>query len=242
MPSTTKENNNIEEDIVCDSTVVRALGQEFDLEQLQLLSQKLKMKPIIRRNFYSKSPKSKGDEGGEGEEEEEEEAVEEEKTMLAPSRQAKFDTLPMMSIGGSENINGRNSSGNTLLGVRIKKTFQDEDTGKPRLFEGIITAHDDKYDLYKVSYEDGDEEEVTLTELEEILTGKNGRFSVGASVHDDGVTKKRKRSKVKKTHSVLTELEEILASELSDNATRDGGSKKRKRPKAKKTHSVLEIV
>ncbi len=217
MPSRTKEHKNIEEDIVCDSdsTVRRALGQEFDLE-LQLLPQK-----------------------------EEEEGVEEEKTKLAPSRQAKFDTLPMMSIGGSENIIDRNLSGNTLLGVRIKKTFQDEDTGKPRLFEGIITAHDDKYDLYKVSYEDGDLEEVTLNELDEILTGKNGRFSVGvgASVHDDGVTKNRKRSKVKKTHSVLTELEETLASELnSDNATCDGGSKKRKRPKAKKTHSVLEIV
>ena len=85
--------------------------------------------------------------------------------------------------------------------MSVKKTFQDEDSGKPRLFYGIVTAHNAKNGLYKVSYEDGDEEEVTPTELEEILASK---FSDG-SVRSGGGTKKRKRKrpKAKKAHSVL---------------------------------------
>ena len=94
------------------------------------------------------------------------------KKMSGPSRRGKFGTLPL-SIGESENIEGNLlGSDNVNLGVRVEKIFLDEDTGKPRLFYGIVTAHDAKYDFYKVSYEDGDEEEVTPAELEEILASK----------------------------------------------------------------------
>ena len=117
----------------------------------------------------------------------------------APSRRGKFGTLPL-SIGGSENIDGNSpGGGNVNLGVRVKKTFQDEVSGKPRLFYGIVTAYNAKCGLYKVSYEDGDEEEVTPAELEEILASK---FS-DTAVHGGMKKRKRKRPKTKKTHSVL---------------------------------------
>lgn len=90
----------------------------------------------------------------------------------------------------------------TLLGSKVKKMFLDEDTGKPRPFRGIVTAHIAKHRLYKVSYEDGDEEEVTTAELEEMLASK---FDDAAVCGDGGggTKKKRKRPKARDTHSVL---------------------------------------
>eukprot|EP00984_Skeletonema_dohrnii_P007595 scaffold2773_cov119-Skeletonema_dohrnii-CCMP3373.AAC.9 len=118
------------------------------------------------------------------------------KKSAASSGRGKFGKLPSSTVG-AENNNG--NSDNVRLGVSVKKTFQDEDSGKPRLFYGIVTAHNAKNGLYKVSYEDGDEEEVTPTELEEILASK---FNDGSA---RGGTKKRKRKrpKAKKAHSVL---------------------------------------
>ena len=113
------------------------------------------------------------------------------KQKTASSRRGAFvGKLPTSNDGGVENIE-QNSPGNVLLlGVSVKKTFHDEDTGKPRLFYGIVTAYNAKHGLYKVSYEDGDEEELTASEVEEIRAAiKSG-------------TAKRKRSK-KKTQSVL---------------------------------------
>ena len=123
------------------------------------------------------------------------------KKSAASSGRGKFGKLPTSTVG-AENNNG--NSDNVRLGVSVKKTFQDEDSGKPRLFYGIVTAHNAKNGLYKVSYEDGDEEEVTPTELEEILASKFSDGSVRGGGGGGGTKKrKRKRPKAKKAHSVL---------------------------------------
>ena len=90
-----------------------------------------------------------------------------------------------------------------LLGSKVKKTFLDEDTGKPRPFCGIVTAYIAKHKLYKVCYGDGDEEELTPTEVEEILVSKFNADPVR------GGEKKRKRPKARKTHSVLEILSNV---------------------------------
>ena len=126
-------------------------------------------------------------------------SLEKKEKISGTSKRGNFGTLPL-SI--AENIDGNSpgGGGNDNLGVRVKKTFQDEVTGKPRLFYGIVTAHNAKHGLYKVSYEDGDEEEVTPSELEEILASK---FSDNA-LRDGGTKKrKRKRPEAKKNHSIL---------------------------------------
>ena len=118
------------------------------------------------------------------------------------SRRGSFGKLPLsIGNGGAENID--ENSPCKALGVRVKKTFHDEDTGKPRLFYGIVTAHIAKHRLYKVSYEDGDEEEVTPSELEEILAIKFNDAAVRGGDGDTKKKKKRKRAKARKTHSVL---------------------------------------
>ena len=118
------------------------------------------------------------------------------------SRRGNFGKLSLSIDNGAENID--ENSPCKALGVRVKKTFQDEDTGKPRLFYGIVTAHIAKHRLYKVSYEDGDEEEVTPTELEEILAIKFNDAAVRGGGGGGGAKKKkRKRAKARKTHSVL---------------------------------------
>lgn len=112
-----------------------------------------------------------------------------------PPRRGTFGKLPKSTcdniFGGAENIEKNNSPHHHFLGRNVKKLFNDEETGKPRLFSGIVTAYNSKRDFYKISYEDGDEEEATRSELENILVStkqKNG-------------TNKKKR--VSKTHSVL---------------------------------------
>ena len=124
------------------------------------------------------------------------------KTAASSSRRGNFGKLPLsIGNGGAENID--ENSPCKALGVRVKKTFHDEDTGKPRLFYGIVTAHIAKHRLYKVSYEDGDEEEVTPTELEEILAIKFNDAAVRGGGGGTKKGKKRKRAKARKTHSVL---------------------------------------
>ena len=57
--------------------------------------------------------------------------------------------------------------------------------------------------MYKVCYGDGDEEELTPTEVEEILVSKFNADPVR------GGEKKRKRPKARKTHSVLEILSNV---------------------------------
>lgn len=154
---------------------VKALSPDFDDESPLKMKKPTLRKPVISKRLWPDNPSLK-------------------KKKSTSSRRGKFGKLPLC-IGGAENIDGNSPS--RALGVRVKKTFQDEDTGKPRLFYGIVTAHIAKHRLYKVSYEDGDEEEVTPSELEEILASK---FNDAVS---GGGTKKRKRPKARKSHSVL---------------------------------------
>lgn len=153
---------------------MKALSPEFDRAQkpLKLKKQTTKMKKPTHRSVVVSKPTLlyKADEPSL-----------KKTTKVKLSRHRNFRKLPT-SISGGENID-------------VKKIFQDEDTGKPRLFHGIVTAHNAKHDFYKVSYEDGDEEEVTRTELEKILARKMS-----------GITDKRRRSKAKKTHSILEKV------------------------------------
>ena len=108
------------------------------------------------------------------------------------------------SKGGAPEID-KNSHRIALLGVGVEKYFTDEETGVPRLFSGRVTEFDARHDLYKVRYEDGDEEEVYSCELEEMLESK---MKVPTVHHDTNMekNKKKKRSKNKKTHSVLEKV------------------------------------
>ena len=109
------------------------------------------------------------------------------------NREAKLSLLPPTPKVKASDASSKQGK---LLGSKVKKLFLDEDTGKPRPFCGIVTAHIAKHGLYKVSYEDGDEEEVTPTEVEEMLASKFDDAAVRGG-------KKRKRPKARKTHSVL---------------------------------------
>ena len=55
----------------------------------------------------------------------------------------------------------------------VSKVFRDNG-GMRRSFKGRVTKHDDKEDLYKVEYEDGNEEKMTDKEVEEVLV-TNGK-------------------------------------------------------------------
>ena len=94
------------------------------------------------------------------------------------------------------------------LGVGVEKSFTDEETGKQRLFSGRVTGFDPRHDLYKVRYEDGDEEEVYSCELEEMLGSKMRDSTVhhDTNINMEKKKKKKKRSKIKKTHSVLEKV------------------------------------
>ena len=107
-----------------------------------------------------------------------------------PTRQFVIDKSPSVKADAS-------SEDGKLLGSKVKKTFLDEYTGKHRPFSGIVTAYVAQHRLYKVCYRDGDEEEVTPTEVEEMLASKFNADPVR------GGEKKRKRPKARKTHSVL---------------------------------------
>lgn len=156
-----------------------ALSPEFDRALKPLKKQTIKKQKPARRDVSKPTTLSK----------EADEPSLKKTIKSALSGRGTFGKLPT-SIGGAENSDG-NSPGNIPLGVGVKKIFHDEETGKPRVFHGIVTAHNAKRGFYKVSYEDGDVEEVTPNELGKILVSKMSG------------TKKRKRSKAKKTRSIL---------------------------------------
>jgi len=54
-------------------------------------------------------------------------------------------------------------------GIRVSKMFVDEATGKLRPFKGMVGQYDAKSGRYKVVYEDGDLEELSEGEIENIL-------------------------------------------------------------------------
>jgi hypothetical protein len=120
-----------------------------------------------------------------------------------PTRRYVIDKSPSAKAEAS-------SEDGKLLGLKVKKTFLDEYTGKYRPFSGIVAAYVAQHRLYKVYYGDGDEEELTPTEVEEILVSE---FNDAPAVHGD--KKKRKRPKARKSHSVLEILPNAQNSEHS---------------------------
>jgi hypothetical protein len=73
------------------------------------------------------------------------------------------------------------------IGTLVSKIFDDVD-GEPRPFVGSVVSHDQKYNLYKIVYEDGDVEELTYEETSKITVEKNndqhGEFLKGSyAVH-----------------------------------------------------------
>ncbi|KAL3785324.1 hypothetical protein HJC23_008888 [Cyclotella cryptica] len=59
------------------------------------------------------------------------------------------------------------------IGQTISKSFQEEGSDSQRYFSGTITAFDEKRRLYKVVYEDHDEEELSEDEMERLVMVKN---------------------------------------------------------------------
>ena len=88
------------------------------------------------------------------------------------------------------------------IGTRVRKSFPDGD-GRRRIFSGRVTAY--AADLYRVRYEDGDEEEMEEYELEE--------FVVESTDHETKSKNKKSKSKKSTTgtrkthHSALSEEE-----------------------------------
>jgi hypothetical protein len=58
------------------------------------------------------------------------------------------------------------------IGSLVSKIFEGDD-GELRPFVGSIVSHDQKENLYKIVYEDGDAEELTCEEISDILVEKN---------------------------------------------------------------------
>lgn len=71
---------------------------------------------------------------------------------------------------------------------KVIKYFKDDDTGEMKPFSGDIKSYDEVEQLYKIEYEDGDEEEVDLKELKLIIvvddnTDNNGqKYTIGTTV------------------------------------------------------------
>lgn len=55
------------------------------------------------------------------------------------------------------------------LGTRIYKEFRDEQTGKDRFFKGRVIRFDKRRKFYKIVYTDGDEEEMTESQVKKYL-------------------------------------------------------------------------
>ena len=55
------------------------------------------------------------------------------------------------------------------IGAHVSKVFDDPKTGKERPFSGTIVSYDNYEKLYKVRYEDGDEEELDEGDIGKII-------------------------------------------------------------------------
>jgi len=64
------------------------------------------------------------------------------------------------------------------LGTIVSKEFEDDD-GKMKPFAGVITSYDSEHKLYKIQYEDDDNEELDYKEVLEILVKKNKKTEDG---------------------------------------------------------------
>ena len=164
----------------------------------------------------------------------------------APSRRGRFGKLPNLNNNGAdddeENIEENsphhhsshhhqqqhslleNAVNHLFLGEMVNKVFNDEVTGEPRLFSGIATAYNAKYDLYKVSYEDGDEEEVTTDELAAIWVS-----SSESRKQDDleGTTRQHQQQQQQQEEAGTSTNKKL---------------KKKRNKRRKRSHSVLEDV
>ena len=80
------------------------------------------------------------------------------------------------------------------IGTRVRKSFPDGDGGGGRLFSGRVTAYDGPAGLYRVRYEDGDEEEMEEDELEEFVVESAERETTRKSNEPTAGTRKARHS------------------------------------------------
>lgn len=98
------------------------------------------------------------------EEDEEERPKKKQKRMRAPVAPTQRAKLPSAPSAGAKA--GVKAWGPAMIGARVEKEFDGE------MYAGEVTSYDPTEDWYKVVYEDGDREEIDVTELNAILKAR----------------------------------------------------------------------
>jgi hypothetical protein len=81
------------------------------------------------------------------------------------------------------------------IGATVSKVFVDEKIGKERPFSGNVIGYDKEEKLYKIKYEDGDEEEIGEVDLSKIIDDEgSGKRQAKASNKLQGKRKGKKMS------------------------------------------------
>ena len=123
---------------------------------------------------------------------------------------------PKISILDTVNkTTGQTKKPRYRIGSVVSKVFLNDDTGKEQSYTGKITTYDHKEMIYSVTYEDGDEEELSETELGKIITLKEDDNKV------DGKRKKEKTSTVDDDKVVVAKKKRRTASSFNTKAVDD---------------------
>ena len=81
------------------------------------------------------------------------------------------------------------------IGATVSKVFVDEEIGEERPFSGNVIGYDKEENLYKIKYEDGDEEEINEVDLSKIIDDEgSGKRQAKTSNKLQGKRKGKKKS------------------------------------------------
>ena len=117
-------------------------------------------------------------------------SLQRDKPITSKSQTKKSNSTKMApSIDKNKSSSPKRAKKNPVHSMgKVIKYFKDDDTGEMKPFSGDIKSYDEVEQLYKIEYEDGDEEEVDLKELKLIIvvddnTSNNGqKYTIGTTV------------------------------------------------------------
>jgi len=98
------------------------------------------------------------------------------------------------------------------IGKSVSKVFYDDEKGRDRLFFGKVTAYDSDEGLYSITYEDGDEEDLNLVELDGIIEVREKSRKTKASTH---ATHTSSNKRVRRTFSAVGHVNNGACMELT---------------------------
>ena len=112
-----------------------------------------------------------------------------------------------------------------FVGRKVRKIFPIPTGGASRMkaevVEGTVKSYQEQRQLFKISYDDGDREEVDFTELMEILI-MDPKF--GDSDSDRGKTRREREERAKNEALMISWLEEVMFNRPSLSSARSDGS------------------